>query len=222
MGLTILNPWTLLVPNVGMAATIAASITQCVTSLNPTILISPILSLYSIPHIPHPVPHTSFPLTPRSSDRFIFVIVSFWISPSRSMNERVDPNANDGTIRLAAHWISPRSGCKQQVIKGWSNHSRRPCEREVRFPFPLHQWSYRVRCLNLSSFNNTNYCAHFQGYRGLFDGITGTWLRQMTYSVCRFWAYDESKKLVGAGPGAPAWKLSLAGGMGMWLLHRIN
>lgn len=37
------------------------------------------------------------------------------------------------------------------------------------------------------------------GVRGLFDGITGTWLRQMSYSVCRFWAYDESKKIVGAG-----------------------
>ena len=36
------------------------------------------------------------------------------------------------------------------------------------------------------------------GARGLFDGITGTWLRQMSYSVCRFWAYDESKKLIGA------------------------
>ena len=35
--------------------------------------------------------------------------------------------------------------------------------------------------------------------RGLFDGITGTWLRQMSYSMCRFWAYDESKKLLGAG-----------------------
>jgi hypothetical protein len=37
------------------------------------------------------------------------------------------------------------------------------------------------------------------GVRGLFDGISGTWMRQMTYSVCRFWAYDESKKLLGAG-----------------------
>jgi hypothetical protein len=37
------------------------------------------------------------------------------------------------------------------------------------------------------------------GVRGLFDGISGTWLRQMSYSMCRFWAYDESKKLVGAG-----------------------
>ena len=37
------------------------------------------------------------------------------------------------------------------------------------------------------------------GVRGLFDGITGTWFRQMTYSICRFWAYDESKKLIGAG-----------------------
>ena len=37
------------------------------------------------------------------------------------------------------------------------------------------------------------------GVRGLFDGISGTWLRQMTYSICRFWAYDESKKIVGAG-----------------------
>jgi solute carrier family 25 (mitochondrial dicarboxylate transporter), member 10 len=53
------------------------------------------------------------------------------------------------------------------------------------------------------------------GYRGLFDGISGTWLRQMSYSVCRFWAYDESKKLLGAGgPNAPAWKLAAAGSMG--------
>lgn len=36
------------------------------------------------------------------------------------------------------------------------------------------------------------------GVRGLFDGISGTWMRQMSYSVCRFWAYDESKKLIGA------------------------
>ncbi|KAK2467673.1 hypothetical protein APHAL10511_000528 [Amanita phalloides] len=51
------------------------------------------------------------------------------------------------------------------------------------------------------------------GVRGLFDGITGTWLRQMSYSVCRFWAYDESKKIVGAGKEAPVWKLALAGSM---------
>ncbi|PCH37144.1 dicarboxylic acid transporter [Wolfiporia cocos MD-104 SS10] len=51
------------------------------------------------------------------------------------------------------------------------------------------------------------------GVRGLFDGITGTWLRQMSYSLCRFWAYDESKKIVGAGRDAPAWKLALAGSM---------
>ncbi|KAI0261237.1 mitochondrial carrier domain-containing protein [Gloeopeniophorella convolvens] len=51
------------------------------------------------------------------------------------------------------------------------------------------------------------------GARGLFDGITGTWMRQMSYSLCRFWAYDESKKIVGAGANAPAWKLALAGSM---------
>ncbi|KAI1792310.1 dicarboxylic acid transporter [Ganoderma leucocontextum] len=51
------------------------------------------------------------------------------------------------------------------------------------------------------------------GVRGLFDGISGTWFRQMTYSVCRFWAYDESKKLIGADAKSPAWKLALAGGM---------
>ncbi|RPD56508.1 dicarboxylic acid transporter [Lentinus tigrinus ALCF2SS1-7] len=51
------------------------------------------------------------------------------------------------------------------------------------------------------------------GVRGLFDGITGTWLRQMTYSICRFWAYDESKKLLGATEKSPAWELALAGCM---------
>lgn len=39
----------------------------------------------------------------------------------------------------------------------------------------------------------------------------------MSYSLCRFWAYDESKKFLGAGPGAPAWKLALAGSMGAFL-----
>ncbi|KAF9449858.1 mitochondrial carrier [Macrolepiota fuliginosa MF-IS2] len=51
------------------------------------------------------------------------------------------------------------------------------------------------------------------GFRGLFDGISGTWLRQMSYSMCRFWAYDESKKILGAGKDAPAWKLAAAGSM---------
>ncbi|TFK47395.1 dicarboxylic acid transporter [Heliocybe sulcata] len=52
------------------------------------------------------------------------------------------------------------------------------------------------------------------GVRGLFDGISGTWMRQMSYSLCRFWAYDESKKLIGAGgKNSPAWKLAAAGSM---------
>jgi dicarboxylate transporter 10 len=33
--------------------------------------------------------------------------------------------------------------------------------------------------------------------------------------MCRFWAYDESKKLLDAtGKDAPAWKLAVAGSMG--------
>ncbi|CAE6514033.1 unnamed protein product [Rhizoctonia solani] len=52
------------------------------------------------------------------------------------------------------------------------------------------------------------------GVRGLFDGISGTLFRQMTYSLCRFWAYDESKKIVHKGSGPmPGWKMALAGTM---------
>lgn len=40
----------------------------------------------------------------------------------------------------------------------------------------------------------------------------------MSYSMCRFWAYDESKKMLGAGKDAPAWKLAAAGSMGMCFL----
>jgi hypothetical protein len=28
-------------------------------------------------------------------------------------------------------------------------------------------------------------------------------MRQMSYSLCRFWAYDESKKILGAGASFP-------------------
>jgi dicarboxylate transporter 10 len=52
------------------------------------------------------------------------------------------------------------------------------------------------------------------GFRGLFDGISGTWMRQMSYSLCRFWAYDESKKLLGVNPQSPPWMLAAAGVMG--------
>jgi len=51
------------------------------------------------------------------------------------------------------------------------------------------------------------------GVRGLFDGISGTLLRQMSYSLCRFWAYDESKKIVAPGKNPAAWRLALAGSM---------
>lgn len=50
------------------------------------------------------------------------------------------------------------------------------------------------------------------GVRGLFDGLTGTLLRQMTYSMMRFAVYDEAKKAVHTGPGpVPAYKMALAG-----------
>ena len=37
------------------------------------------------------------------------------------------------------------------------------------------------------------------GARGLFDGLTGTILRQMTYSMARFAAYDWAKTVVHTG-----------------------
>jgi hypothetical protein len=53
---------------------------------------------------------------------------------------------------------------------------------------------------SLSVRHHTNHSTlHRTGVRGLFDGISGTWMRQLSYSMCRFWAYDESKKLIGAG-----------------------
>ncbi|KAG8928331.1 Mitochondrial dicarboxylate transporter [Tulasnella sp. 418] len=51
------------------------------------------------------------------------------------------------------------------------------------------------------------------GVRGLFDGVSATLFRQMTYSMCRFWAYDESKKLLHTGPDMPGWKMAAAGAM---------
>ncbi|OCF33615.1 hypothetical protein I317_02878 [Kwoniella heveanensis CBS 569] len=53
---------------------------------------------------------------------------------------------------------------------------------------------------------------HSNGVRGLFDGLTGTLLRQMTYSMTRFAAYDWAKAEVHRGPGPPpAYKMALAG-----------
>ncbi|KDQ08046.1 hypothetical protein BOTBODRAFT_59592 [Botryobasidium botryosum FD-172 SS1] len=52
------------------------------------------------------------------------------------------------------------------------------------------------------------------GPRGLFDGISATLMRQMSYSLCRFWAYDESKKLIHkSNEPIPPYKLMLAGCM---------
>ncbi|ORX41150.1 mitochondrial carrier domain-containing protein [Kockovaella imperatae] len=50
------------------------------------------------------------------------------------------------------------------------------------------------------------------GFTGLFDGLTGTLLRQMTYSMMRFAVYDAAKEALQDGPGPmPAWRMALAG-----------
>ncbi|KAK4686660.1 hypothetical protein P7C73_g3465, partial [Tremellales sp. Uapishka_1] len=52
------------------------------------------------------------------------------------------------------------------------------------------------------------------GIRGLFDGLTGTLLRQMTYSMARFAAYDWAKGVVHTeNTPIPAYKMALAGSM---------
>lgn len=32
------------------------------------------------------------------------------------------------------------------------------------------------------------------GFRGLFEGISATWFRAMSYSLVRFWAFDFAKE----------------------------
>ena len=54
------------------------------------------------------------------------------------------------------------------------------------------------------------------GIRGMFDGITGMWMCQISHSMCRYWAYNKSKKKLGARKDAPAWKLAAAGNMGVF------
>ncbi|OCF31420.1 hypothetical protein I316_06822 [Kwoniella heveanensis BCC8398] len=50
------------------------------------------------------------------------------------------------------------------------------------------------------------------GIRGLYDGLTGTLLRQMTYSMGRFAIYEAMKKKVAPNPGpVPLYKLVLSG-----------
>jgi dicarboxylate transporter 10 len=41
----------------------------------------------------------------------------------------------------------------------------------------------------------------------------------MSYSMCHFWVYNESKKPLSTGKDAPAWKLVLAGSMGAYAHH---
>ncbi|KAH8114096.1 hypothetical protein DFH11DRAFT_1727106 [Phellopilus nigrolimitatus] len=49
---------------------------------------------------------------------------------------------------------------------------------------------------------------------GWMSGEVGFTLPAVSTSRGRFWAYDESKKIVGVGPNSPARKLALAGSMG--------
>ena len=71
-----------------------------------------------------------------------------------------------------------------------------------------------ILCILSNRLKQYSNVGKFAGVRGLFDGISGTLLRQMSYSLCRFWAYDESKKIVAPGKTPAAWRLALAGSMG--------
>ncbi|TBU57253.1 dicarboxylic acid transporter [Dichomitus squalens] len=94
-----------------------------------------------------------------------------------------------------------------------------PTNKKQPYPFwlggtPLDLTKVRMQATgDKGMINSIKKTVRTAGVLGLFDGITGTWFRQMTYSICRFWAYDESKKLIGADAKSPAWKLALAGSM---------
>jgi hypothetical protein len=82
---------------------------------------------------------------------------------------------------------------------------------------------YRVTFTPLILLKQRPNIRKFTGARGLFDGISGTLLRQMSYSLCRFWAYDESKKIVAPGKNPAAWRLALAGSMGQyWAFSKLQ
>ena len=51
------------------------------------------------------------------------------------------------------------------------------------------------------------------GLRGLFDGITGTWLRQMTYSMVRLGSYDEIKRWLSGSETPTASTVLIASGL---------
>jgi Mitochondrial carrier protein len=53
------------------------------------------------------------------------------------------------------------------------------------------------------------------GVRGLWDGISGTLLRQMTYSLTRFSVYEEAKRRIAPGERNPnGLKLAICGSIG--------
>ena len=59
------------------------------------------------------------------------------------------------------------------------------------------------------------------GVGGLWDGISGTLLRQMTYSMTRFSAYEKAKKSIAPGEKNPsALKLAICGSIGVyWIVQ---
>ncbi|KAJ7922754.1 mitochondrial carrier domain-containing protein [Mycena leptocephala] len=68
----------------------------------------------------------------------------------------------------------------------------------------------------LSPLDLTKVRLQASGNKHMVKGIKktyGTWLHQMSSSMCHFWAYNKNKKLLGVGKDAPAWKLALAGSM---------
>ncbi|KAL4251174.1 mitochondrial carrier family protein [Abortiporus biennis] len=116
------------------------------------------------------------------------------------------------SVSVAAPVSTPKPAVKKQPYPFWLGGVAATIAASITHPLDLTK--VRMQATGdkgmIQSLKKTVRTA---GYRGLFDGISGTWMRQMSYSLCRFWAYDESKKLLGANSQSPAWKLALAGSM---------
>ncbi|KAI0794934.1 mitochondrial carrier [Abortiporus biennis] len=116
------------------------------------------------------------------------------------------------SVSVAAPVSTPKPAVKKQPYPFWLGGVAATIAASITHPLDLTK--VRMQATGdkgmIQSLKKTVRTA---GYRGLFDGISGTWMRQMSYSLCRFWAYDESKKLLGANAQSPAWKLALAGSM---------
>lgn len=97
---------------------------------------------------------------------------------------------------MAAAGPKPAQSTTKKTYPFWLGGAAACCAATITHPLDLTKYRLQTMTVKKGMFATMALSVKEEGVKSLFHGLTATWLRQGSYSITRFAAYEKAKEYV--------------------------